>query len=96
MDVSPLGEPPRAGRQGLVEGAVMLGRGVVNVACGVGRCLHVVKRVCGRECRSECMCAPHVHVGPEGEDLCFVVQVLYGCAFGAACSDAEGSVLCDL
>ena len=42
VDVSPLGEPLRAGRQGLVEGAVMLSRGVVNVACGVGRCLHVM------------------------------------------------------
>ena len=42
MDVSSLGESLWARWEGLVEGTVVLGRGVVYVSCCVCGCLHIV------------------------------------------------------
>jgi len=42
------------------------------------------------------VCASHTHVLYEWKDLCFTVEVMYGCGFGTACGNAKCSVLCSL
>ena len=42
VNVSPFRETPGTGREGVIEGAEVLGRGVVDMSCCVGGCLHVV------------------------------------------------------
>ena len=42
------------------------------------------------------VCTSHVHVLFQGENLCFVVEMVNGCGVCAACGDSECGVLCGL
>ena len=42
------------------------------------------------------VCTSHVHVLFQGENLCFVVEMVNGCGVCAACSNSECGVLCGL
>ena len=42
------------------------------------------------------VCTSHVHVLFQGENLCFVVEMVNGCGVCTACSNSECGVLCGL
>ena len=52
--------------------------------------------MCGGGGGSVLLRSSHVHIGPEEKDSSFVLKVLHWCSVGAACSNPERSVLCDL
>ena len=87
------------GRDGLKGGGVVVGRGGVGRAGAggaVGGQSEVVEWVGRVVCGCVYVCPSHTHVLFQWENVCFVLEVVYGCGVGAPSGNPKGCVFCGL